>query len=49
MKAAGYDDYITAEVSMMVQRRDNYNPFEAAELAYHTLAAAFATSDADRS
>jgi sugar phosphate isomerase/epimerase len=41
MRAAGYDDYITAEVSIMVQRRPNYDPLAAAELTYKTLLGAF--------
>jgi sugar phosphate isomerase/epimerase len=41
MRAAGYDEYITAEVSIMVQRRPNYDPLAAAELTYRTLARAF--------
>jgi inosose dehydratase len=41
MAAAGYDDYITAEISIMVQRRPNYDPLAAAEQTYNTLAKAF--------
>ena len=41
MAKAGYDGYITAEVSIMVQRRHGYDPFAAAELTYRTLAGAF--------
>lgn len=41
MKAAGYDDYITAEISIMVQRRPDYDPLAAAEQTYNTLANAF--------
>ncbi|MEN9938863.1 MAG: hypothetical protein RLZZ387_5442 [Chloroflexota bacterium] len=41
MRAAGYDDYITAEVSIMVQRRPGYDPLAAAELTYATLDRAF--------
>jgi inosose dehydratase len=41
MREHGYDDYITAEVSIMVQRRPNYDPLAAAELTYQTLARAF--------
>ncbi len=48
MKEAGYDDYITVEVSMMVQQRENYDPLDAAALAYRTLEAAFETSEAER-
>ncbi len=42
MRAAGYDGYITAEISIMVQRRPNYDPFTAADQTYRTLARAFA-------
>jgi sugar phosphate isomerase/epimerase len=41
MREHGYDDYITAEVSIMVQRRPGYDPLAAAELTYRTLARAF--------
>lgn len=41
MQAHGYRGYITAEVSFMVQRRPNYDPFEAATLSYKTLSEAF--------
>ncbi len=48
MKAAGYDDYITVEVSMMVQQREDYDPLDAAGQAYRTLDAAFKASAAER-
>lgn len=48
MKAAGYDDYITVEVSMMVQQREDYDPLAAAGLAYRTLEEAFEASEAER-
>jgi sugar phosphate isomerase/epimerase len=41
-RAAGYEGFITAEVSVMVQRRPGYDPFAAAEQSYRALAAAFA-------
>jgi inosose dehydratase len=41
MQAAGYDGFINAEVSMMVQRRPDYDPIAAATLSYNTLAKAF--------
>ncbi|MFL5800960.1 MAG: sugar phosphate isomerase/epimerase family protein [Roseiflexaceae bacterium] len=41
MRAHGYDGYITAEVSIMVQRRPGYDPLAAAEQTYQTLARAF--------
>lgn len=42
MRAAGYDGYITAEISIMVQQRPNYDPFAAATQTYRVLADAFA-------
>ncbi|MSR81426.1 MAG: sugar phosphate isomerase/epimerase [Candidatus Latescibacteria bacterium] len=41
MKKAGYTGHITAEVSIMVQRRPNYDPLAAATLTYQTLERAF--------
>ena len=41
MREHGYDDYITAEISIMVQRRPGYDPLAAAEQTYRTLARAF--------
>jgi sugar phosphate isomerase/epimerase len=41
MREHGYDDYITAEVSIMVQRRPDYDPLAAADLTYRTLRDAF--------
>lgn len=41
MRKAGYDGYITAEVSMQVQGRQDYDPLGAAELTYRTLDDAF--------
>ena len=41
MRAAGYEGFITPEVSIMVQRRPGYDPLAAAEMAYNTLARAF--------
>ena len=41
MQKAGYDGYITAEVSMQVQGRPDYDPLGAAELTYRTLNSAF--------
>lgn len=41
MQAAGYDGFITAEVSVMVQHRPGYDPFFHAQLAYWTLYKAF--------
>ena len=41
MQRAGYDGFITVEVSVMAQRRPDYDPIAAAELAYNTLSSAF--------
>ena len=41
MQAQGYDGFITAEVSFMVQARENYDPLAAADLSYQTLSKAF--------
>lgn len=41
MAAEGYTGYITAEISIMVQRRPNYDPFAAAEQTYRVLSQAF--------
>ncbi len=47
MQAAGYDGFITAEVSVMVQGRPNYDPFFHAQLAYWTLRKAFYVAGID--
>ena len=41
MQAHGYDGFITAEVSFMVQARKDYDPLAAADLTYKTLSKAF--------
>ena len=41
MQTAGYDGYISAEVSVMVQRRPDYDALDAATQTYETLSAAF--------
>jgi inosose dehydratase len=41
MLKAGYDGFITGEVSMMVQRRPAYDPLAAATMTYQTLLHAF--------
>lgn len=41
MDTNGYTGYITTEVSIMVQRRPNYDPLAAAAQSYATLARAF--------
>ena len=48
MHAAGYRGSITAEVSYMVQKRPEYDPFEAAALCYRTLEKAFAEAEVPR-
>ena len=48
MEAHGYDGYITAEVSFMVQARANYDPLAAATLSYKTLSKAFVEAGIDR-
>jgi sugar phosphate isomerase/epimerase len=45
---AGYDGFQTVEVSVMVQRRPDYEPFASAELAYRTLARAFEAAGIER-
>ncbi|MBI3957198.1 MAG: sugar phosphate isomerase/epimerase [Chloroflexi bacterium] len=49
MQRHGYTGYISAEVSVMVQRRPNYDPLQAATQTYATLAAAFESAGIDRS
>jgi len=48
MEAHGYDGVITAEVSFMVQARENYDPLAAATLSYQTLSKAFEEAGIDR-
>ena len=48
MQTHGYDGFITAEVSFMVQARENYDPLAAATLSYQTLARAFAEAGIER-
>ena len=48
MQKAGYDGYITAEVSMQVQGRPDYDPLGAAELTYATLDSAFRQAEINR-
>lgn len=49
MQRHGYTGYISAEVSIMVQRRPNYDPLQAATQTYATLSAAFVAAGIDRS
>jgi len=44
MQSAGYEGFITVEVSVMVQRRPDYDPFFHAQLAYWTLRKAFSVA-----
>jgi sugar phosphate isomerase/epimerase len=48
MSATGYDGFITGEVSVMVQRRPNYDPLAATTLTYDTLSRAFAVAGIER-
>jgi len=49
MQRHGYTGYISAEVSVMVQRRPAYDPLDAATQTYATLSKAFETAGIDRS
>ncbi len=44
MEAAGYDGFVTIEISVMVQRRPGYDPAEVARRSFKTLLDASATS-----
>ncbi len=48
MQAHGYDGFITAEVSFMVQARENYDPLAAVTLSYETLSKAFVDAGINR-
>jgi sugar phosphate isomerase/epimerase len=48
MREHGYEGFITAEVSIMVQRRPGYDPLQAAEQTYRTLAQAFDQAEISR-
>jgi sugar phosphate isomerase/epimerase len=48
MRAHGYTGFITAEISIMVQRRPGYDPLAAAEQTYRTLARAFEQAGIER-
>jgi len=48
MQAHGYDGFITAEVSFMVQARENYDPLAAATMSYETLSRAFTEAGIER-
>lgn len=49
MHEAGWDDFITAEVSTMVWSKEDYDPYAAASLSYDTLTKAFKTAGVPRS
>lgn len=49
MQSHGYDGFITAEVSFMVQARKDYDPLAAATLSYETLSKAFDDAGIERS
>lgn len=48
MERHGYEGYITAEVSVMVQKRKEYDPIQAAAQTYETLNNAFLTAGITR-
>ncbi len=48
MQCHGYTGYISAEVSVMVQRRPTYDPLDAATQTYATLSKAFDVAGIDR-
>ena len=48
MQTHGYDGFITAEVSFMVQAREDYDPLAAATLSYETLSKAFIDAGIER-
>ena len=48
MQHHGYDGFITAEVSFMVQAREDYDPLAAATLSYETLSRAFTNAGIER-
>ena len=49
MQAHGYTGFISAEISVMVQRRPDYDPIQAAARTYEVLNAAFAAAGISRS
>ena len=48
MQSHEYDGFITAEVSFMVQAREDYDPLAAATLSYETLSKAFVDAGIER-
>jgi inosose dehydratase len=49
MQVAGYTGFITVEVSLMVQRRPDYDPLAAADRSYAVLSRAFEVAGVPRS
>ena len=49
MSEAGYDGHIVVEISLMVQRRPDYDPLAAATQSYEVLSRAFDTTGISRS
>ena len=48
MDRAGYDGHIVVEISVMVQRRPDYDPLAAATRSYEVLAKAFNEAGVER-
>jgi hypothetical protein len=48
MQKAGYTGFISPEISIMVQRRPNYDPLAAATQTYQVVAKAFVDAGIDR-
>ncbi len=48
MESAGYDGHIVVEISIMVQKRPNYDPLAAATRSYEVLSQAFSESEISR-
>ena len=48
MDRAGYAGHIVVEISLMVQRRPDYDPLAAAARSYRVLADAFAEAGIER-
>ena len=48
MEKQGYDGFITAEVSFMVQARKDYDPLAAATMTYETMSKAFVEAGIER-
>lgn len=48
MDAQGYEGYVSAEVSIMVQKRPNYDALDAATQTYKTLSTAFGAAGIQR-